>query len=211
LENSRAICNKIVTEQLTSMRTQQDLSIVIGGNVSGSSIEQTTENISRVVAGMMVENVMKACLKSESFSGMSETIASDNKAKATGLNLDLAALLGPLLVIGCVAVAVFLVGPLKMLATIQSLDPVWLGVLAGLFIVGALLLYGVLGYIVSGVMLAIGLVLVVFAIKRWNERRGSRAQGIVPSDQSLLIPQYPHRVLTVPTVEVDPTYRQVEQ
>ena len=134
--------------------------------MSGSSIEQTTENISRVVAGMMVENVMKAC---------------DNKAKATGLNLDL----GTLLVIGCVAVAVFLVGPSKMLATIQSLDPVWLGVLAGLFIVGALLLYGVLGYIVSGVMLAIGLVLVVFAIKRWNERRGSQAQHILRSDQIL--------------------------
>ena len=122
---------------------------------------------------------------------MSETIASDNKAKATGLSLDFAALFWPLIVIGCVAAAVFLVGPSKILATIQSLDPVWLGVLAGLFIVGALLLYEMLGSIVSGVMLAIGLILVVFAIKRWNDRRGSRAQDIVPSDQILPIPQYP--------------------
>jgi hypothetical protein len=158
-EANRTVCNTVVTDQLVALRSGQDITLT-AGDVRNSEIFLENRSSVDLIAGMMVQNVVKQIMESDIMASQKAAWRSDNKAASTGLTFDfMSMLLAPLIGVLCIGLF-FIVGGPVLLSRLASKYLVLFAalVLAG-SIVGMVLSHNIGGYAISGLGIGVAMYL----------------------------------------------------
>jgi hypothetical protein len=159
-EASRTFANKVVTEQMASLRVDQSIRFR-AGDILRSTVNVINDGSIDTVAGLMVTNVVKAVMDSEMLAAQKASWRSKNSAASKGATFDfMGMLLAPLIAVLVVGLFFLVGGPalLHRLATKYTMMFAVV-VLVG-SIVGMVISDSIGGYAASGI--GIGLSLYLF-------------------------------------------------
>lgn len=174
-EAARSVSNNVITQQLATLRNNTEL-YIDAADITDSTVLQTADITSEIIAGMIVRNVVETQFKSDLFAKTLADWKSENTTDAEGVSFDwMGLLLAPVLAVVAGGLFLFLGGPAILMRTLTTTRSrvVVIGTVIAAALIGhilCLIYNNIGGAIACGIALAMG---IYMAYRYWKASRTS--------------------------------------